>query len=118
MSLTNLRTLAQWLERDILSLAGPDQAARQALFDFIVDELRQREPDDPSRIGAVRRALQNQRGDLLAFAGVLDDKLAAIARAAAIPDYLVRATWSAASQARHLGRLLARLEPAACRHGP
>jgi hypothetical protein len=88
----DLRTLAQWLERDILSLAGPDQAARQALFDFIVDELRQREPDDPSRIGAVRRALQNQRDDLLAFAGVLDDKLAGIARAAAIPDYLVRAT--------------------------
>jgi hypothetical protein len=47
---------------------------------------------DPSRIGAVRRALQHQRDDLLAFAGVLDDKLAAIARAAAIPDDLVRAT--------------------------
>jgi hypothetical protein len=43
----DLRTLAQWLERDIRSLAGPDQAARQALLDFIVDELRQREPDHP-----------------------------------------------------------------------
>ncbi|WP_218827331.1 hypothetical protein, partial [Caballeronia sordidicola] len=79
----DLRTLAQWLERDILSLAGPEQGARQELFDFIVDivdELHQREPEDPSRIGTMRVALQNQRDDLLAFVGVLDDKLAAIAR--------------------------------------
>ena len=88
----DLRTLAQWLERDILSLAGPGRAARQDLFDFIVDELHQREPEDPSRIGTMRVALQNQRDDLLAFVGVLDDKLAAIAHAAAVPDYLVRAT--------------------------
>jgi len=38
----------------------------------------------------VRVALQNQPDDLLAFAGVLDDKLAAIARAYAIPEPLVR----------------------------
>ena len=88
----DLRTLARWLERDVLALAGPDRATRQELFDFVVDELHQREPEDPSRIGTMRRALQNQRDDLLAFARVLDDKLAAIARAAAVPDYLVRAT--------------------------
>ena len=88
----DLRTLAQWLERDVLSLAGPDRTTRQELFDFIVDELRQREQEDPPRIGAVRRALQNQRDDLLAFAGVLDEKLDAIARTAAVPHYLVRAT--------------------------
>jgi hypothetical protein len=34
---------------------------------------------------------RTKRDDLLAFASVLDDKLAAIARAAAVPDYLVRA---------------------------
>jgi len=38
----------------------------------------------------VRVALQNQRDGLLAFAGVLDDKLAAIARAHAIAEALVR----------------------------
>ena len=32
----------------------------------------------------MRRALQNQRNDLLAFAGVLDEKLDAIARATAV----------------------------------
>lgn len=40
----------------------------------------------------MRVALQNQRDDLLAFVGVLDDKLAAIARTAAVPDYPVRET--------------------------
>jgi len=38
----------------------------------------------------VRVALQNQRDDLLAFAGVLNAKLAAIAQAHAIAEPLVR----------------------------
>ena len=38
----------------------------------------------------MRVALQNQRDALLAFAGVLDAELAAIARAYAVPDPLVR----------------------------
>jgi hypothetical protein len=88
----DLRTLAKWLERDVLTLAGSALATRHALFDFVVDELHQREPEDPSRIGTMRVALQNQRDDLLAFVGALDDKLAAIARTAAVPDYLVRET--------------------------
>jgi hypothetical protein len=88
----DLRTLAGWLERDVLALAGSDLATRHALFDFVVDELHQREPEDPSRIGTMRVAPQNQRDDLLAFVGVLGDKLAAIARTAAVPDYLVRET--------------------------
>jgi hypothetical protein len=74
------------LPNKALALAGPDLPTRHALFDFVVDELHQREPEDPSRIGTMRVALQNQRDDLLAFAGVLDAKLAAIARAAAVPD--------------------------------
>src|ERR1700692_2101053 len=75
----DLRTLAQWLERDILSLAGPKGAARQDLFAFLVHELHQTEAESPSRIGTMRVALQDQRDDLLDFARVLDDKLAAIA---------------------------------------
>lgn len=87
----DLRTLAQWLERDILSLAGPDTIERQLLYDFVVEELRQRELKDPSRIGQLRRALQNQKEDLLAFSRVLDEKLCAIARSEALSDDLVRA---------------------------
>jgi len=50
------------------------------LFDFVVEERARRELGDARRIRPVRVALRNQRNDLLAFAGVLDDKLATIAR--------------------------------------
>ena len=75
--LADIRTLVQWLRHDVLALAGPDLATRRELFDFIVAELMAREPEDPRRIRPVRVALQNQRDDLLAFAGVLDAELAA-----------------------------------------
>jgi hypothetical protein len=71
--------LADWLRRDILSLAGPDHATRCALYDFVVAELRLREPLCPHRIGPVVRALANQRDDLLAFTVQLDQDLAALA---------------------------------------
>jgi hypothetical protein len=48
------------------------------------------EPEDARRIRPVRVALQNQRDDLLAFADVLDGKLAAIAHAQGIAEPLVR----------------------------
>ena len=86
----DVRTLVQWLRHDVLALAGPDLATRRELFDFIVAELMAREPEDPRRIRPVRVALQNQRDDLLAFAGVLDAELAAIARTHAISEPLVR----------------------------
>ena len=87
----DVRTLTRWLSHDILALAGPQLATRQALFDFIVEQLLARESHDARRIRPVRIALQNQRDDLLAFAGVLDEKLAAIAQAANVSGDLVRA---------------------------
>jgi len=86
----DIRTLTQWLRHDVLALAGPALATRQMLLDFIVEELARREPGDARRIRPVRVALQTQRDTLLAFAGVLDDKLAGIAQTHAIPGSLVR----------------------------
>jgi len=83
------RTLCDWMRDDILSLAGPETPARRELFDFVVEELRARESLCPHRIRPVRRSLQNQRDDLLAFAGVLDGKLADVARRFDVPRYLV-----------------------------
>src|SRR5271166_2209270 len=60
----DIRTLTQWLSHDVLALAGPALAARQVLFDFLVEELAHREPQDVRRIRPVRVALQNQRDDL------------------------------------------------------
>ena len=63
---------------------------RPLQFDFVVAELQRREPEDARRIRPVRVALQNQRDDLLAFAGVLDEKLAGIAQVHGIAAPLVR----------------------------
>ena len=87
----DIRTLTAWLFHDVLALAGPSLDIRNEIFDFIVAELGRRESVDPRRIRPVRIALQNQRDDLLAFAGVLDDKLATIANAHELPEHLVRA---------------------------
>jgi len=38
---TDVKSLIQWLNHDILALAGPPWAAK--LFDFIVEELSRRE---------------------------------------------------------------------------
>ena len=86
----DIRTLVHWLRHDVLAMAGPDLATRRELFDFLVAELTAREPEDTRRIRPVRVALQNQRDDLLAFAGVLDAKLADVARVLDVPKPLVR----------------------------
>lgn len=87
----DVRTLADWMKNDVLSLAGPDLPTRRELFDFIVDELRAREGFARHRIRPVRRALENQRDELLSFAAVLDEELREIARRLEVPPYLVQA---------------------------
>lgn len=92
MQLTcDVKILTQWLSHDILALAGPSLEQRQELFDFIVEELKLREAFCPHRIRPVRTALKNQRDALLAFAAVLDQKLADIAQRFDTPLFLVRA---------------------------
>ena len=76
----DVAVLARWLRDDILSVAGPEYAIRRELFDFVVAELRAREPACPHRIRPVRQLLENQRDHLLAFAVELDRDLAALAR--------------------------------------
>ena len=85
-----VETLAKWLREDVLALVGPDFTTRQELFDFVVDELKQREPLAPDRIAPVRRGLENQRDELLAFARGLDHELEEIAHGFDVPTDLVR----------------------------
>jgi len=75
----DIRTLADWMKNDVLALAGPDLATRRELFDFIVEELRDREELCPHRICLIRQRLAHQRDDLLAFAGVMDQRFADLA---------------------------------------
>ena len=85
-----VETLKTWLHEDILALVGPDFPTRQELFDFVVEEIKKREHLGPERMGLVRRALENQRDDLLAFARVLDEELEEIAYGFDAPSEVVR----------------------------
>ncbi len=74
----DVKTLLQWMSHEVLELAGPLLAVRQELFDFIVAELKQRECKAHPQIQTLRKSLHHQREQVLAFAGLLDQKLARV----------------------------------------
>lgn len=82
--------LGRWLREDVLAVAGEDLAVRRQLFDFLVEQLAQREALCPHRIGPVRRMLQEQRESLLGFVGVVDEQLQQVSERLSIPMHLVR----------------------------
>ncbi|MGD1896605.1 MAG: hypothetical protein ACFB16_06585 [Phormidesmis sp.] len=86
----DVKTLLGWFSHDVLALAGPPLAVRQELFDFIVTELKQREDERYPAIRKLRKALRSQRDQLLAFSGVLDQKLSDIADSFRLPLQAVR----------------------------
>jgi len=81
----DMKMLLGWFSHDALALAGPPLAVRHELFDFIVSELQQREDERYPAIRKLRKALHNQRDQLLAFTGVPDQKLAHIAECFELP---------------------------------
>ncbi|MBI4490026.1 MAG: hypothetical protein HY694_13135 [Deltaproteobacteria bacterium] len=72
--------LVQWMQADILSVVGPDVSTRAQLYDFVVEELRKRQPQAPHRIEPVVRKLENGKADLLAFAVHLESRLALLSQ--------------------------------------
>jgi hypothetical protein len=84
----DVKTTLDWMSHDIFKLAGPLLAIRQELYDFIVAELEQRE--EHPQILKLRKSLQNQRKELLAFAGVLDQKLEELSSRFDVPLQKVR----------------------------
>jgi hypothetical protein len=87
----DVATLVGWLRHDLLEVAGPCLAERQALYDFVVAELRARAPQCPHRLVPLCTYLANQRDAVLAFAGQLDADLSALAADFALPVAVVRA---------------------------
>jgi len=75
---------------DILCLAGASWSERMELMNFVIDELLIRETKAHKGIKALRVALSNQKDDLLAFAKMIDKKLAEIAFRLKIPLSWVR----------------------------
>ena len=85
-----IKILLYWLRNDILSLAGAEWSERMELMNFIIEELQLREDQTHKGIKALRTALSNQKADLLAFAEVIDQKLAYIAQKFKISQSQVR----------------------------
>jgi hypothetical protein len=82
--------LRGWLRHDILAVAGPCDADRRALYDFVVAELKSRVSLCPHRLGPVCRQLENQRDDLLAFSRALDAALELLGQEFHVPAELLR----------------------------
>lgn len=83
-------TLSTWLREEVLALNALDLDTRRVNFDFILAELRAREPLAPHRLGPVRKMLENQRNDLLAFAEEIDRALTALAAELPCPIQTLR----------------------------
>jgi len=77
---SEVEILVDWLHNDVFALAGPDQATRLELYDFIVDSLHYLSKFKRWKIEPVWRSLVNQRDDLLRFALRLDQQLEELAR--------------------------------------
>lgn len=86
----DVAVLSDWLQQDILAVAGPCAAQRGELFDFVLAELRAREPLCPHRLGPVCRGLAKQKAELLAFAAALDTDVRDLTHYARVPEEVVR----------------------------
>lgn len=86
----DVTVLASWLRQDVLGVAGPPLPGRQELFDFILTELKAREPSCPHRLGPVCRALREHRDELLAFVQELDADIQSVAEYARVDPVVVR----------------------------
>lgn len=85
----DVRILSDWMKQDILSSGGAAPEVRKEMFDFIVDELKKLEALCFHRIKPVRRMLENNRDNLLAFTDVLDEKFEEISDRCETPKYLL-----------------------------
>lgn len=86
-----VRILTEWMERDVLAVAGPPLAEREELYDFIVAELARYQDDYPQRFKSLLRLLRHQRSVLLAFVGTLQEKLGQVAQRFGVPVTTVQA---------------------------
>jgi hypothetical protein len=71
--------LTQWLQHDVLQLAGYQPNERAKLYDFIVSEIALLAKQHPHRIDAIVTSLHHQRDALLDVANALNDQFAQMA---------------------------------------
>ena len=73
-------TLSNWMQYDVLQLAGYNPEQRAELFDFILVELEQLANTYPHRIQKILKSLKFQRDKLLDVANTLNDKFTTLAK--------------------------------------
>lgn len=76
---STFQTLAQWLQHDVLQLAGHSPKERATLYDFIVSEMTVVASRHPHRIDAIVASLHHQRDALLDVANAINDQFAQLA---------------------------------------
>jgi len=74
------KLLAQWLQYDVLQLAGYSPQDRAIMYDFIVTEMEKLVITHPHRIKEVVTSLHTQRHALLDVANTLNNKFSEIAK--------------------------------------
>jgi hypothetical protein len=72
--------LTQWLQHDVLQLAGYQPNERAQLYNFIAAEITLLAKQYPHRIGAIVTSLHHQRDALLDVENALNDQFAQLAR--------------------------------------
>jgi hypothetical protein len=86
----DVAVLAVWLRQDVLGVAGPPVGQRQWLFDFVLAELKAREPCCEHRIKPVYSSLEKQKPGLLEFVREMDADISSLAGYARVPEGVVR----------------------------
>lgn len=76
----HFNTLTQWLQFDVLQLAGYTPDNRAVLYDFIFSEMKVLADQHPHRISAIVTSLKTQREALLDVAYTLNEKLEKLAQ--------------------------------------
>ena len=92
------KLLSQWLQYDVLQLAGLEPGARTELYDFIVTEMEALALKHPHRIDAIVSSLKYQREALLDVSHALNKQFEAIARQYLVP---IETIWAICYAARY-----------------
>lgn len=92
------QTLSQWLQYDVLQLAGHPPKDRAMLYDFIVTEMERAASQHPHRLSAIVTSLHYQRTALLDVANALN---AAFTTLAAQHKVTVDAIWAVCYTTRY-----------------
>jgi hypothetical protein len=80
--------LFDWVQHDVLALAGAGYEDRSIMFDFIIAELKALETGR-EKLMSLRKRLENHKVELLGFVKAIDEKLDQIAVAHKVPKHLL-----------------------------